>query len=60
MKTRLACMLPLLALGLAACQTTDRPNPAASKEALRDSMAQQNARQQCLLRPACLPVCSKS
>ncbi|MFV7759392.1 pilus (MSHA type) biogenesis protein MshL [Shewanella algae] len=44
MKTRLACMLPLLALGLAACQTTDRPNPAASKEALRDSMAQQNAR----------------
>ncbi|QWL09873.1 pilus (MSHA type) biogenesis protein MshL [Shewanella algae] len=37
-------MLPLLALGLAACQTTDRPNPAASKEALRDSMAQQNAR----------------
>ncbi|MCE9775287.1 pilus (MSHA type) biogenesis protein MshL [Shewanella algae] len=44
MKTRLAYMLPLLALGLAACQTTDRPNPAASKEALRDSMAQQNAR----------------
>ncbi|OHY52390.1 pilus (MSHA type) biogenesis protein MshL [Shewanella algae] len=44
MKTRLACMLPLLALGLAACQTTDRPNPAASKEALRDSMAQQNAK----------------
>lgn len=43
MKTRLAYMLPLLALGLAACQTTDRPNPAASKEALRDSMAQQNA-----------------
>lgn len=44
MKTRLAYMLPLLALGLAACQTTDRPNPAASKEALRDSMAPQNAR----------------
>ncbi|MGB5144382.1 MAG: pilus (MSHA type) biogenesis protein MshL [Shewanella indica] len=44
MKTRLACMLPLLALGLAACQTTDRPNPAASKEALRDSLAQQNAK----------------
>ncbi|MBO2651325.1 pilus (MSHA type) biogenesis protein MshL [Shewanella algae] len=44
MKTRLAYMLPLLALGLAACQTTDRPNPAASKEALRDSMAQQNAK----------------
>ncbi|WP_190533545.1 pilus (MSHA type) biogenesis protein MshL [Shewanella algae] len=44
MKNRLAYMLPLLALGLAACQTTDRPNPAASKEALRDSMAQQNAR----------------
>ncbi|GAB1098977.1 MAG: pilus (MSHA type) biogenesis protein MshL [Shewanella algae] len=44
MKTRLAYMLPLLALGLAACQTTDRPNPAASKEALRDSMEQQNAR----------------
>ncbi|TVP09491.1 MULTISPECIES: pilus (MSHA type) biogenesis protein MshL [Shewanella] len=44
MKTRLVCMLPLLALGLAACQTTDRPNPAASKEALRDSMAQQSAR----------------
>ncbi|NDO75053.1 pilus (MSHA type) biogenesis protein MshL [Shewanella sp. SE1] len=37
-------MLPLLALGLAACQTTDRPNPAASKEALRDSLAQQNAK----------------
>ncbi|WP_262409369.1 pilus (MSHA type) biogenesis protein MshL [Shewanella algae] len=44
MKTRLASMLPLLVLGLAACQTTDRPNPAASKEALRDSMAQQSAR----------------
>ncbi|BCV68068.1 pilus (MSHA type) biogenesis protein MshL [Shewanella carassii] len=44
MKTRLAYMLPLLALGLAACQTTDRPNPAASKEALRDSLAQQNAK----------------
>lgn len=44
MKNRLAYMLPLLALGLAACQTTDRPNPAASKEALRDSMAQQNAK----------------
>lgn len=44
MKTRLVCMLPLLALGLAACQTTDRPNPAASKEALRDSLAQQNAK----------------
>ncbi|MGI2853219.1 pilus (MSHA type) biogenesis protein MshL [Shewanella algae] len=44
MKTRLAYMLPLLALGLAACQTTDRPNPAASKEALRDSLAQQHAK----------------
>ncbi|WP_086015261.1 pilus (MSHA type) biogenesis protein MshL [Shewanella amazonensis] len=45
-------LTPLLSLCLIACQTTDRPNPQASKEALREVVAQQNAQAQ---PPAKLP-----
>lgn len=45
-------LTPLLSLCLIACQTTDRPNPQASKETLREVVAQQNTQAQ---PPAKLP-----